>query len=273
MEKTEILRADILDILFENRNKDYGAYELRKQYGRRMTRAVLAMVLICVMATMAGLFARKNNNGNHTLDVVTDVNLSKLKEPEPQPELPKQQPVVEQKIATEILTAPKITIDEEVKDEEVMKPVDDYEKVKISNFKQEGVEDVGVTTPVVEQGIKGIAAPVKQEPDYDVLFTTVEIAASFPGGIGEWRRFLERQLNADLPAENGAPSGVYTVVVSFIVNKLGQVSDVRAETNPGYGTKEEAIRVIQKGPNWIPAEQNGHKVIYRHKQSITFKVE
>lgn len=61
-------------------------------------------------------------------------------------------------------------------------------------------------------------------------------------------------------------------MVSFLVDKLGVISDVVAENDPGYGTKAEAIRVISKGPHWKPAMQNGSKVNYRHKQSISFLV-
>mgnify|MGYP001792854516 FL=1 len=100
----------------------------------------------------------------------------------------------------------------------------------------------------------------------------VQIAAEFPGGIPAWTKYLERNLNRDLPVENGAPPGKYTVVVTFIVSKTGDISDVSAENDPGYGTKAEAIRVITKGPRWKPAVQNGRNVIYRHKQSITFQV-
>ena len=75
-----------------------------------------------------------------------------------------------------------------------------------------------------------------------------------------------------MPTENGAPVGVYTGTVTFIVDMEGKVSDVKAENDPGYGTKDEAVRVIRKGPNWTPANQNGRPVVYRHKQMITFKV-
>ncbi|MFX8523828.1 energy transducer TonB, partial [Acinetobacter baumannii] len=78
-----------------------------------------------------------------------------------------------------------------------------------------------------------------------------------------WAKYLERNLNRDLPVENGAPPGQYTVIVSFIVSKDGSISDVTAENDPGYGTKAEAIRVIAKGPKWKPAVQNGRNVIYR----------
>ena len=113
---------------------------------------------------------------------------------------------------------------------------------------------------------------LNEEVDYDKLFTSVQIQAEFPGGQSGWVRYLERTLNRDLPVENGAPTGKYTVVVSFIVSKDGSISEVKAENDPGYGTKEEAERVIQRGPKWKPAVQNGRSVIYRQRQSIVFMV-
>jgi protein TonB len=112
----------------------------------------------------------------------------------------------------------------------------------------------------------------KETRDYDKVFIVSQEPASFPGGLPTWVKYLEQNLNIDIPVKNGAPAGKYTVVLSFIVDKNGGVSDVKAETDPGYGTAEEAKRVILKGPNWIPAVQNGLKVIYKHKQSITFVV-
>lgn len=104
------------------------------------------------------------------------------------------------------------------------------------------------------------------------IFTVVQYPSEFPGGQSGWLRYLERTLNRDLPVENGAPTGKYSVVVSFIVDKEGNVSDVRAVNDPGYGTKEEAERVISRGPKWKPAQQNGKNVIYRHRQAIVFMV-
>ena len=62
------------------------------------------------------------------------------------------------------------------------------------------------------------------------------------------------------------------VTISFLVDDNGKVSEVKALTNPGYGTAEEAVRVVAKGPDWIPAVQNGHKIIYREKQNISFSI-
>src|SRR5206468_1154174 len=81
--------------------------------------------------------------------------------------------------------------------------------------------------------------------------------------------FLQTNLKTDIPARKKAPVGRYTVIVSFLVDKKGKITEVKAENDPGYGTAEEAVRVIKTGPDWIPAVQNNVPVIYRQKQSIT----
>ncbi|PZP49067.1 MAG: hypothetical protein DI598_08665 [Pseudopedobacter saltans] len=82
-----------------------------------------------------------------------------------------------------------------------------------------------------------------------------------------------KNLRADIPYDNKAPAGRnYTVVVSFLVGKDGTVSGVKAENDPGYGTAQEAFRVISRSGKWIPAQQDGKPVVYRQRQQITFQV-
>lgn len=100
----------------------------------------------------------------------------------------------------------------------------------------------------------------------------VEKQAEFPGGRKGWVSYLENNLDRDLPVRKGAPVGKYTVVVSFWVDEEGNVINVKAENNPGYGTMEEAIRVLKNGPKWIPATQNGKNIIYRQRQAIVFLI-
>ena len=104
------------------------------------------------------------------------------------------------------------------------------------------------------------------------VFTSVQIEAEFPGGPEAWKRYLMRNLNPSVASERGAPAGEYKVLLSFLVDKNGNISDVIAEKNPGYGTAEEAIRLIKRGPAWKPAVQNGQNVSYRARQAITFMV-
>jgi len=96
--------------------------------------------------------------------------------------------------------------------------------------------------------------------------------ATFPGGHEAWEEYLVKQLRADIPAKKGAPVGVYTAIVVFTVDANGNLSQVKAEKDPGYGTGAEAVRVIQRGPKWIPAKREGQPITVRQKQSITFQI-
>ncbi len=89
---------------------------------------------------------------------------------------------------------------------------------------------------------------------------------------GDWGKYLQRTLNSSTPVDNGAPSGSYTVVVQFIVDKEGNISEVKPTTSHGYGMEEEAARVIKRGAKWKPAIQNGRQVKAYRKQPITFVV-
>jgi protein TonB len=72
--------------------------------------------------------------------------------------------------------------------------------------------------------------------------------------------------------DNGAPAGRYSVVVQFVVDKEGNVSDIETLTHHGYGLEEEAVRVLKKATKWEPAIQNGIKVKAYRRQVITFEV-
>ena len=101
-------------------------------------------------------------------------------------------------------------------------------------------------------------------------FKKVETPAEFPGGPKGWRKYLEQNLEYPKKAYKKKIQGA--VRVQFIVKPDGTVSEVQALNDPGGGLAEEAVRIIESGPKWKPATQNGKKVIYRHIQSITFKL-
>jgi periplasmic protein TonB len=272
MEGNKILTADFLDILFEGRNKDYGAYDLRKTYNRRIGIAIGIMILVCVLAFLMSVLANRKSKDDNGPVVIQDVSLQNVQEEKkPEPPPPPPPPKIEPpKIEIKQFTPPKIVKDEEVK--EPPPKQEELEKTTIGTINQEGVQTDVVAPPVESKGTGVVEAP-KVTEDYDKEFKTVQIQAKFPGGPDAWSKYLQRNLKSDTPTENGAPTGSYTVVVSFLVDKDGNISEVKAENDPGYGTAAEATRVIGRGPKWIPAVQNGRNVIYRQKQAITFRVE
>lgn len=104
-------------------------------------------------------------------------------------------------------------------------------------------------------------------------FTEVQVEASFPGGLAAWTNFLVKNLKANVPANNGAPIGKYTVMVQFVVGKDGVISNIKTLTNFGYGMEDEVVRIIEKSGTWMPAVQNGRLVNAYRQQPITFLVE
>lgn len=109
--------------------------------------------------------------------------------------------------------------------------------------------------------------------DEDKVFNKVEVEAEFSSGNQGWREYLMKNLKANVPVKKKAPAGTYTVVIRFIVNKDGRIRSIEPETSFGYGMEEEVMRIIKKGPKWIPAMQNGRPVNAYRRQPVTFMVE
>ncbi len=107
----------------------------------------------------------------------------------------------------------------------------------------------------------------------DSVFSKEETEASFPGAQKAWIVYLQKNLNANTPVNNGSPDGIFQVIIRFIVTKDGSITHVEPETNFGYGMEEEAIRIIKRGPKWLPAIQFGRNVNAYRRQPITFIVE
>lgn len=273
MEANKILTTDFLDLLFEGRNKSYGAYELRKTYNKRLWVALgstaLAFALIAGIVFLKSQLKPPADSEAVKINEVTiqQIEQEKPEEPPPPPPPPPPQQAPPPKIEMKAFTPPKIVKDEEVK--EPPPAVEELKETKIGTISQEGIKDIGIVTPpaAVDAG-KGLvqAKPVEKEPE---VFTKVEVDASYPGN---WVNFLTRNLDAQVPVDNGASPGNYTVIVQFIVDVAGNVSDVKALTNVGYGMEQEAIRVIKKSGKWKPAIQNGREVKAFRKQPITFQV-
>lgn len=114
--------------------------------------------------------------------------------------------------------------------------------------------------------------PVKDSADEIKVFDKVDIEASFPGGEKAWRKFLEKNLDATVPTRKRAPVGVYTVLIQFVVDKEGNITDIKALTKHGYGMEEEVMSLLKTAPRWKPAIQNGGPVKAYRRQPVTFMV-
>src|SRR6202012_2108053 len=166
MDVNKILNADILDIIFEGKNKEYGAYDLRKTYNKRLIRAILGTTAVIGLLFAGDLVSNLNGNGNKKAVVGEDVqpeNVQEEKKNEPPPPPP---PKVEPpKVEMAKFTPPKIVKDNEVKEEEKPPEQEKLDDTKIGTVNQEGVKDEGITAPPVSDAGKGVVEAPKEE-DY-----------------------------------------------------------------------------------------------------------
>jgi protein TonB len=137
------------------------------------------------------------------------------------------------------------------------------------SFSSEAQTTVADSTTPIMVTTDGVMA---QAPPGDKIFVVVEQEAMFPGGNEAWMSFLQKHLKSNIGEKNKAPKGRYRVVAKFIVNKEGKVTNITVESNNGFGMEEEVVRVLQKSPNWLPAQQSGKKVNAYRRQPITFIV-
>ena len=266
MDNNKILSADLLDLVFDNRNKDYGAYELRKTYHTRITKALVFTGMFVLIVFTGVVLANKLKPTESSSPIIHEVNLVNItdeKKPEPIPE-PRRQTEPPQ-VHTERNVPVQIVPDEQA--DEPPPTQEDLTDARIGLESKEGVADIGLITTEQLDDRKEIIEEkvIKNEGPVDF----VEIQARFDGN---WEKFLLRNLNAEVPIENGAPEGSYTVLIQFVVDVDGTVSDINALTNHGYGLEEEAIRVLRKATKWEPGIQNGYPVKSYRKQPITFRV-
>jgi len=265
MEANKILTANILDLLFEGRNKEYGAYDIRKTYNWRIgsSLCVTLIAIIIFIVAVSGKIRNDSERNNPPVIVFNPTN------PEPEkkeviipPKLPKAKPIKTLAYVPSII----------VRDNQVKEPpikIDELVDARIDTKTIEGENDKGIVAP--PQKIKNsqvMESLEKALKDDGLPFIKVEVEAEFKGN---WNAYVKKEIekNIDELTEAGE-SG--TCMVKFIVSKDGSVSNVEAITMKGSKLAEVAVNAIRRGPKWIPAQQNGQEVnAYRH-QPITFKI-
>jgi len=269
METNQILKADVLDIIFDGKNKSYGAYDLRRSYNGRVKKSLVITGSVALLFFFSSVFANLIGKGKKdTIDVV-DTQMAQLHQDPPPPVVPPPPvtppPVVQPNQVR--FTPPVIVKDDDVKPEDKIEDVNDNQAISTETKISDNLPVV--QAPVEESKGTGAVQVLDKTDDQDKIFVKVEKEAAFDG---DWNGFLKRNLDPNTPANNDAPEGTYTVIVKFIVMKDGSLSDIVCETDPGYGICKEAVRVIKKTKNWIPALQNGNSVSAYRRHPITFVV-
>ena len=265
MEANNILSANLLDIIFEGKNKDYGAYELRKTYNKRISISLIISMGIFAVSLTGFVIANKYSSQN-----LIDINGPDviIQPPPPDEHIPPPLPrklLPPPPVATIAYLPPVVH-----KDIDVIEPPPEIQELldaKIDSKTVEGTKDVGnIAPPVDVTGTQVVAIPVKKKND-DTVFLRVEIDATFRGGAGEWTKYVSKEIQRSNDEFTEADFG--TCVVKFIVDKAGKVSHVEATTMKGSKLAEIATNAIRKGPDWIPAQQNGMYVNAYRIQPVT----
>jgi periplasmic protein TonB len=268
--------ATLDDIVFEGRNKEYGAYQLRKSYAKYLTRSSLIGITIFSGAIFAAWSMNQFKSNNDDLQAV-EIDLSKLKEEKPEeekkPDIPPPPPPPEKppEVAQIKFLPPEPKADEEVKEEDPPPKVEEVEKAVISNVTKEGVEteEIAAPPPPADDGA-GKPAEVEQ-PKEEEIFTTVEQNPEFPGGIRELYKYIGANLKYPSAAQRANVSG--KVFVKFVVEKDGSVGEVNILKGIGFGCDEEAGRVIKSLPKFAPGKQNGRNVRVWYTLPVSYVLE
>lgn len=280
MDANKILSTDLIDLVFEGRNKNYGAYELRTQYNKRLRNALIVTIALFMFLLLLGFLSTLDLGINQGKVDIKEVQLEEIntEEPPPPPPPPPPKPPEPPKVEMAKFTPPKVVKDEDVKEDEKPPEIEKLEEAKIDVRNQEGIKDEGIVAPVEDKG--GVVEAPKED-EYDKVFQKVEIDAEFPGGVSGWTKYVTREIERNIDElQDDGRSG--TIVVLFIVDKEGQVSEVRAlpcsEAGvarclpPNSKLAEIAVNAIRKGPKWKPAVQNGRNVKAYRRQPVTFQL-
>lgn len=257
MEPSTILRSDALDILFENRNKQYGAYTLRREYPRRLLTAMAAMAGLVLLA-FGFIFPRDSKpdkliNPFLGPDSVTLVILPPPPPPAPIPPLP---PAPTPPAATEQYVKPEIVPDNQHTDP--LPEMTDLEDKIISTETIEGPLSDGITRPPQPENTGTGAAPIPPaREEVPPILEKAAVMPSFPGGLGALQRWLSKNLR---PQDGIEPGQRVKVIARFVVDVNGNITGIRLTQSGGDPYDQEVLRVMNKMPKWNPGQQNGETV-------------
>ena len=280
MAQIDLISNEWSDMMFENRNKEYGAYVLRRQTGRRNVISMIAVLLLfaAVMVFMIAKNAYEAYQKEHAvMDQVTELSaLTQQKKKEAKverKEIPvkqEQQQVVEKVKSSVKFTAPVIKKDDEVKPEDELKSQDEImnSKVAVGALNVVGNDENGEVLKAKEV----IATePVKPKEEENKVFDVVEQMPSYPGGMGALMQYLSSNIKYPVIAEENGIQG--RVICTFVVERDGSITDVKIAKSVDPSLDKEAMRVVSKMPKWIPGKQNGSAVRVKYTLPVTFRLQ
>ena len=282
MAKIDLYDPKWVDMVFAGKNKEYGAYQLRKGTSGRNIKALL--ILVIAAALVGGFLAWKvieQKQAEEQQAYMEAMELAKLQqqakkeEKKKEPVKPKIEPKKEIPVAreTQKFTAPVIKKDELVKEENQVKQMDKLdEKVAVGTENKEGVKDR--TVEAVRSEIAVAAPPPPPAPKPEVatkVFDVVEEMPSFPGGNVALMSYLNGNTKYPVVAQENGVQG--KVIISFVVERDGSISDVKVARSVDPSLDREAQRVVKSMPRWTPGKQNGQTVRVKYTVPVVFRLQ
>ena len=282
MAKIDLYDPKWVDMVFAGKNKEYGAYQLRKGTSGRNIKALL--ILVIAAALVGGFLAWKvieQKQAEEQQAYMQAMELAKLQqqakkeEKKKEPVKPKIEPKKEIPVAreTQKFTAPVIKKDELVKEENQVKQMDKLDdKVAVGTEDKEGVKDR--TVEAVRSEIAVAAPPPPPAPKPEVatkVFDVVEEMPSFPGGNGALMSYLNSNVKYPVVAQENGVQG--RVIISFVVERDGSISDVKVARSVDPSLDREAQRVVKSMPRWTPGKQNGQTVRVKYTVPVVFRLQ
>ncbi len=277
-------KVDLTDIVFALKNKEYGAYVLRKLYGKFLSIAlILTAVFFSTAISMPMILkAIQSGEANQKQTVTMDVKaqlqaMKKQKEKEKRETVFKEQEKKAPERASVKFTPPVIKPDDQVK-EEAPPTVEELQNKNVGTVTRQGVEggdfrgdaDVEFTDGLDDKKPDVSKEDVNKQAKEEV-FTFAEEMPSFPGGDGALYGFLAQNIAYPEIAKRAGVEG--QVIVTFTVSKTGQISSPRVARGIGGGCDEEALRVVMMMPRWNPGKQNGQPVNVQVTVPIRFQLQ
>jgi len=277
MAKLDLISNEWTDLVFEGRNQEYGAYKLRKGTTKRNIWSIIIVGLAAVLLYL-GLQLQHMVEANRQVENTQAIELSALEQKKKEAKVEKKEQIkvepekVVEKVKSSVkFTAPVIKKDNEVKEEDEIK-LDEVEKSNkaVGAFTVEGNDEVGGEVLKAKEEIAA-PEPPKQQVEENKVFDVVEQMPSFPGGMGALMSWLGQNIKYPvIAAENGVQG---RVIVQFVVEKDGSITDVKVAKSVDPSLDKEAARVVSAMPKWTPGKQNGSAVRVKYTVPVTFKLQ